>query len=212
MKRVVVIASGETEQRALPILLAGLEDEGINSREVRIPPRHGDITAEVAAKIIHALWYERADARPDKIVVLVDTDRKAPEAALADLRRRLPGLLSPDMREAVQYAYTQRHLEAWFFADAEGLKKTVGGSLGRVDTSRPDEIENPKLHLKHLLGSDRLYTSRTSEEVARELNPQVIAGRSPSFGKFLDAVRNGGAAPGGSSGRDPGSGRPTPHG
>jgi hypothetical protein len=59
-----------------------------------------------------------------------------------------------------------------------------------ADPSKPDEIQNPKLHLKHLLG-ERVYTAVISEEIARNLKAETIAQRSPSFRGFLEAVRNG---------------------
>lgn len=197
MKRVVVIASGATERRALPILLGPLGGEGIDAGEVRIPPRNGDLTVEVVDKLIRTVSYERGDSRPAKIVVLVDTDRKTPEDALADLRRRLPDRLTEEMARSVHYTYAQQHLESWFFADAEGLRTYLGGAFRKVDASRPDEIENPKRHLKRhlkrLLGDGRHYTSEISKEIARELDPKVVEGRNPSFRGFLQAVRNGGA-------------------
>lgn len=60
-------------------------------------------------------------------------------------------------------------------------------------SSKPDEIQNPKLHLKNLLG-DRVYTVVISEEIAKRLNAQTIAQRSPSFQGFLDAGTNGNRA------------------
>ena len=93
----------------------------------------------------------------------------------------------------VLYAYAQQHLEAWYFANAEGLRNFLGRNLGSVDTSKPDEIQNPKLHLKHLRGS-RVYTARVFEDIARALDPETIAQRSPSFSGFLEAVINGGTA------------------
>ena len=62
--------------------------------------------------------------------------------------------------------------------------------LGAIDLSQPDQIENPKLHLKHLL-HDRVYTARVSEEIARRLAPASIIQRSPSFSRFVAAVTNG---------------------
>lgn len=192
MKRVVVIASGATEQQALPVLLGHLGAEGIQAGEVRIPPHHRDLTVEVVEKLIRTVWYERPDARPAKIVVLVDPDLKTPEDAPEDLRCRLPARLTDEMTRSVHYTYAQQHLESWFFADAGGLIAYLGGPLRKVDASRPDEIENPKRRLERLLRS-RLYTSRVSGEVARALDPKAIEGRSPSFRGFLQAVRNGGA-------------------
>lgn len=191
MKRVIVIASGATEQRALPVLLDPLGG-GIRAGEVRMPPHHRDLTVEVVEKLIRTVWYERRDSRPTKIVVLVDADRRAPEEALEDLRSRLPDRLTDEMARSVHYTYAQQHLEAWFFADAEGLSAYLGRALRGVDASRPDEIENPKRQLKRLLRS-RLYTSRVSGEIARELDPRVVEERSPSFRGILQAVRNGGA-------------------
>ena len=193
MKRVVIIASGATEQRALPVLLDHLGVEGIRADEVRIPPRHRDLTVEVVEKSIRTRWYERSDSRPAKIVVLLDTDLKSPEDALADLKSRLNNRLTGEMAHSVQYACAQQHLESWFFADAEGLRAYLGGALRKVDASRPDAIENPKRHLKRLLRSRR-YTFRVSGEIARELAPEIVAERSPSFRGFLGAVRNGGAS------------------
>ena len=108
------------------------------------------------------------------------------------IAKRLPD----EIRSRLQYAYAQWHLEAWYFADTENLQTYLQRDLGNVDTSKPDEIQNPKLHLKHLL--PRTYTARVSEEIARTLNPRTIAGRSPSFKGFVDAVLNGTARGSGS--------------
>ncbi len=41
---------------------------------------------------------------------------------------------------------------------------------------------------------NRVYTARTSEDIARTLDPQIIEQRSPSFRGLVEAVRNGGDA------------------
>ena len=188
-KRVIVIASGETERRALPHLAQYLQDDSITADEVRIPPRNRALDGQMAENLIKAAWYENLGARPDKFVVLIDLDGADPEHSLDAIRNRLSGLkgrISAD----VNCAYAQEHLEAWYFANAEKLRIFLGRALGEVDTSRPDEIQNPKLHLKHLLG-ERVYTARVSEEIAKMLDAGRIAGRSPSFKKFIEAIANG---------------------
>ena len=112
-----------------------------------------------------------------------------PDEVLAPYRG-LPGRLGGEIGATVRFAYAQWYLEAWYFADAANLRDWLGGALGQVDTSKPDEIQNPKLHLKHLLGN-RVYTARVSEEIASRLNALTIAARSPGFQGFLDAVMNG---------------------
>ena len=189
-KNVTVLASGETERRALPYLLSHLRGRGISLVEVRIPPRNGALSVQTAENLVKAAWYERLDAPPDKFVILLDVDGKLPDCVLEPFRA-LPERLGDEIEAAILYACAQWHLEAWYFADAANLRDYLGGrALGKVDTSKPDEIHNPKLHLKHLL-DNRVYTARISEEIASWLNATTIAERSPSFRGFLDAVVNG---------------------
>ncbi len=189
-KHVVVIASGETERRALPHLVRHLRDMGISVIDVLVPPSNRALNVRMAERLIKAAWYGNSNAPPDKFVVLVDTDGKAPDDVIGPFRQQLPGRLSDDIGAAVQFAYAQQHLEAWYFGDEANLRNYLGGALGSVDPSKPDAIQNPKLHLKNLLGS-RVYTAHIAEEIARELDAQTIVQRSSSFKVFTDAVING---------------------
>ncbi len=161
----MVIASGETERRALPHLLAHLHDCDMDIR-VRIPPRNGALNVRTAFRLIQASLYDYGDRLPDKYVILVDTDGKEPDEVLRHLKEGLPNLLGDQFRRSVLYAYAQWHLEAWYFADAMNLRDFLcGRDLGSVDTSQPDKIENPKRHLKNLL-QDNSYT-RVSQKRSR---------------------------------------------
>lgn len=190
-KSVVVLASGETQRRALPHLVQPLRAEGIDVPEVRIPSRNRDLTTEVAAQLARATWFDLNGRGhpPDKIVVLVDADGRTPEEAVAALDG-LEGRLR-DIPVKVLVTAAKWHLEAWFFADGKALREYLGGrNLGSVDASQPDAIHNPKAHLKNLLG--RPYTAATEEEIAGRLDPGELR-RSPSFAAFEGAIRNGGA-------------------
>ncbi|HZL36932.1 MAG TPA: DUF4276 family protein [Tepidisphaeraceae bacterium] len=189
-KRVVVIASGETERRALSHLVKQLETDGVSLLEVRIPPRHNALNVAMAEKLIKATWYERIAAPPDKFVILLDVDGKMPVDVLDPFRQQLPIRLGTEISAALQFAYAQWHLEAWFFADEQGLRGYLGASLGNVDSSAPDQIQNPKEHLKHLL-NQRAYTAVVCEEIAKALDAGKIRQRSQSFCAFLEAMRNG---------------------
>ena len=154
------------------------------------------LDVEMAARLIKAAWYEDREAAPDKFVVVMDVDRADPAEVLEPMRTHLPDRVR-DVGANVVYAYAQAHLEAWYFADGDNLRDYLGRALGHVDASRPDEIENPKLQLRHLL-EPRVYTARVSAEIAGTLHAATIAQRSRSFRGFVDAVENGGTA-------DPGS-------
>ena len=188
-KNVIVLASGETERRALPHLVLHLQNRGVFVMEVRIPPRNGALGVQIVEKIIRDVWYGPRSTPLDKFVILLDVDRKLPDRVLEPFRI-LSERLGGELGVAIRCAYAQWHLESWYFADAANLRGYFGRALGSIDTTKPDEIQNPKLHLKHLL-DDRIYTARVSEEIARQLDASIIAGRSPSFKGFLDAVMNG---------------------
>ena len=190
-KRVVVIASGETERRSLPFLLDHLAAEGITIQDVRIPPRHRAIKTEVAEKD-HPIGLVRVHGRctPAQVRRARGHGSVATRKALAPIRNDLPVRLH-DINASIQFAYAQQHLEAWYFADAKGLRRYVGRDLGAVSPTQPDAILNPKLHLKHLLGA-RPYTSLVSRDITSGLDTTAIAQHSPSFRRFLAAVRNGG--------------------
>ena len=188
-KRVVVIASGETERRAIPHLVRHLLDGGVETA-VAVPANNRALNVDMADKLIKSAWFS-APLRPNKFVILVDTDGKEPDAVLQPFRenlpRRLPNGLPPD---AVLYAFAQWHLEAWYFADADNLSEYLGRSPGNVDISAPDAIQNPKHHLRSLL-ANRRYTARVSEEIAKRLNPRAVSRHSASFRAFASAVENG---------------------
>ena len=188
-KKVIIIASGETERRSVPHLLANMKEEGIVVDEVLYPPRHRKLSVEMAESLVKAGWFASA-SKPEKFVILLDTDGKDPEEVLRPFRDNLPARIEAQISAALQFAFAQWHLEAWFFADVTNLRRYLGRDPGKVDASQPDQIQNPKHHLKQLLG-DRLYTAVISEEIASHLDASTIAERSPSFQTLVDAVRNG---------------------
>ena len=106
--------------------------------------------------------------------MLVDVDGKAPTDVLRPFEDDLPSRLGAGIGARVLCAHAQWHLEAWYFGDAPNLRAYLGRSVGSVDTSKPDEIKNPKGHLKQLLG-DRVYTARVSEGIALEIQGPTIA-------------------------------------
>ena len=194
-KRVVIIASGETERRSLPHLISHLRGSGITVIEIRIPRRNLQLSVPMAANLIKASWFANLAAPPNKFVVLVDSDGKIPGDVVGPFAEEIPARLGGDVDAAVLFAYAQQHLEAWFFPDASNLRSWLGGrALGSVDASRPDEIQNPKLRPKNLLGS-KVYTSSVAAEIAGTVDAIVIAQRSPSFKGFVEAVMNGPVTP-----------------
>jgi hypothetical protein len=162
--------------------------------EVRKPPGNATLTPEQTVRLICASWYELKGrgTPPDKFVVLIDADANARTPALAakPFEEAIANLA--DIPAVKLVAVAVRHLEAWFFAHAEVLREFLGRAPGQVDTSHPDEIDNPKFHLINLLQSrSRVYTARVAEQIAARIDPSIVQGRSPSFADFTGKLRNG---------------------
>ena len=189
VKRVLIITSGPTEQNALPLLLEHLKSEEIEV-DIRIPNGHRQLKPSVVCPIIISAQHDSQEGPPDKCVILVDTDGKSPEEAINPIRQSLQRTQLSRSFESIKFAYAQWHLEAWYFADAANLRAYLGRSMGSVNPNEPDQIQNPKHHLRQLLG-DLTYTAQVSQEIAAGLDPTTIARRSPSFRNFLEAIRNG---------------------
>ena len=190
-KRVLVIASGPTEQSALPKLLEHLKSENIEV-DIRIPPGHRQLRPSVVCPIIISSQYDSDEGPPDKCVILVDTDGKSPDEAIAPVRQGLQRTQLSRFSQNIKFAYAQWHLEAWYFADAANLRGYLSRDVGNINPNDPDQIQNPKHHLRQLLG-DSTYTAQVSEEIAARLNPGTIAQHSSSFRIFLETIRNGDA-------------------
>ena len=188
-KRVLIIASGPTELNALPTLLDHLKLEGIEV-DIRIPPGHHQLRPNVLCPIIYSAQYDSEHGSPDKYVILVDTDGKTPEEAISPIRQGLQRAQVLQKFHNVKFAFAQWHLEAWYFADAANLRTYLDRNMGSVNANDPDQIQNPKHHLRQLLG-DRTYTAQVSADIAARLDYRTISQHSPSFRTFLEAIRNG---------------------
>ena len=86
VKGVVVVASGQTERRAIPILVAHLEGSGASLSGVRTPPRNGALNVDMAESLIKAAWYGGPSTRPEKFVIVLDVDRGNPEKLIASIK------------------------------------------------------------------------------------------------------------------------------
>ena len=97
-KRVIVVASGDTEGRSLPHLVSHLQDQDVFVVGIRIPPGNGALNVSMAERLIKAAWYESlATAPPDKFVILVDLDKKAPDDVLGPLQDEIPRRLGNEV-------------------------------------------------------------------------------------------------------------------
>ncbi len=126
-KRVLVIASGQTELNALPRLLAHLSEEGITI-DVRIPDRHRKIAPNVVAPIIYSALHDSENGPPDKYVVLVDTDGRTAAETLRPVQEGLQRTSVSRYVENLQYAYAQWHLVKLGILPTPGISGFIWGA------------------------------------------------------------------------------------
>jgi len=190
-KRVVVVVGGETDRRSVPYLSRAFVQEA-TLFDVRKPPGNAALTPLQTEKLVKAAWYELSGrgSPPEKFVVLVDTNGKDPSQVTKPFEDLVASLADIPVPKLI--ATATRHLEAWFFGHGEALREFLGRDLGSVDSSRPDEMDNPKLHLMNLLQSiSRVYTAPVAEQIAACLDQATIEGRSQSFARFVAKLKNG---------------------
>jgi hypothetical protein len=172
-KRVVVIASGDTERRALLHLSRDLREQGIDVSDIRsLPQLGGQVRGERLIGTIKSAWYDLSGRGqpPHKFVVLIDADGKTPDDVVAPIRAACAHL--KDIPVACVVTTAKWHLEAWFFGDEQELRAYLGRDLGSVDPSDPDQILDPKRHLKNLLKG--IYSRDIAEQIARKVRPSII--------------------------------------
>lgn len=149
IKRVVVIASGDTERRALPHLSRDLRDQDVDVSDVRsLPQLGGQVRNDRLMGTIKSAWYDLSGRGepPHKFVVLVDADGKSPEEVVAPLRAACAHLKDIPVDCIVTAA--KWHLEAWFFGDEQELRGYLGRDLGNIDPSYPDHNFRPEAPFK----------------------------------------------------------------
>lgn len=190
---ILIVASGNTEYEALPLLLRDVLNDVGRHVDIRFPPNHRNLDATMAARLIKS-GYWSVFPRPQAAIVLVDCDARPRLEVVNEVTTALMPLIADLETRGLEVlvATAKWHLEAWFFGDPSGLREVLDRDLGDVVLANPDSIENPKRHLINLLRTiDRLYTARVAGDIARSLNPTIILAASRSFSEFDAAVRRG---------------------
>ena len=78
-KHVIVLASGETERRALPHLVSHLRDRDVSVDEVRVPPRNRALDLHMAESLVKAAWFESAGRSSGQVRPSPGSGREDPE-------------------------------------------------------------------------------------------------------------------------------------
>lgn len=188
-KRVVVVASGETERRALPSLVGHLRANGIVMDDVRVPPA--------------ARSARRADGRTPRESSLVRGSNVEAGQVRGSRRRRhgRSGGRAAAFRDAVASASSQRSRDDPLCDRPTSSRSVVLRRCGRSPRLARG-FARKRRHIQPRCNPEPQASSQASPRPAplhvprfgghrSSLDPASIAMRSPSFRRFQLAVTNG---------------------
>lgn len=166
--KVGFIVEGEHDRIVVETIAGRVLPDGATLRTVRIGGK------AALGSIYSTVWAFR-EAAYDAVLVVFDTDADDLESQTTRVRRDLE---RHGIREGVAICPASPELEAWLLA---------------MTTDDPESLARPRRRLAETLG--RTPDAKDYERMARELDLEIVARRSPSFRAFLESL--------GSIGREP---------
>jgi hypothetical protein len=119
--------------------------------------------------------------RPERILIVSDSDGQDPAQLMHAIRRRL----TTKYRFPVIPLVIVEELEAWLIADPLALERFVGV---RKNFPNPEEVSDPKAELRRLF-SVSAYTSQAAAALAAAIDLDVLRRRCPRFRAFDRALQ-----------------------
>jgi len=183
------IVEGQSEVQSVPLLLRRmLVQEGASGVEVLRPfrvkrnkiVREGEL--ERTLKLVQRIRPEMGG-----VLLLLDADDSPPDALTHDLQERCQKTL-PAVPVSVTLAV--REFECWLLAAKESLRGYRGIREDARAPSEPDAVRDGKGSLSRNMHSGRRYMAVDDQPaLAAQMNLRRAEERSPSFARFVAAVR-----------------------
>jgi len=170
-------------------------EEGLHPRQVVIETRNGTggVAAAFGALETYVRDVQRGDeARPDILVVVVDSDCDGPGSRRAAVDARVAGIATG--LPCIAVGTPDPHIERWYVLDAAALKAALG--KGPAAIQRPDGCDHSeyKRLLKETIeasgATPRLGGYEYADLIVGELNLYNCGQDEPEFARFTDALRN----------------------
>lgn len=138
-----------------------------------------------AKKVLQA--FRKADARADRLVVAVfDVDHGADAALRVKRRDMIANHLIKSRTFGRVPAVCVQEVEAWLLADFTAVSRHFPDIPGEGWPQNPEDVRNPKEHLKALLGNPHdSELTKWFAPVAEAADLELLAARCPEgYGKF----------------------------
>jgi hypothetical protein len=131
----------------------------------------------------------------DKVMVIRDTDRRAPAEVEGELAAKVAGRMFCFPRD-VQFCAIRQEIEAWLLADEKAItrvaqSRSIGGRHAPPTPGALEDIIHPKDRLQTVLSKCRLpYDPAVCGEIAAEIDLDCLRYRCPSFRRFEQKLQD----------------------
>jgi len=144
---------------------------------------------KVCSHITNDILQEHSDV--SKVIVCVDSECTPPQEIEKEVRKVEKNITS-EVKHSVHYVVVVHALEGWLLAGPESIREYLGARV-KVNIPPSATLEcKPKKVMSGIFsqsGKEFLYT-RDNPRITERIHPDEIARRNPSFGKFMDRIRN----------------------
>lgn len=181
--RIGIISEDNTDFESLKVVISKLIDiDGVGFRS-----KVGNCT-RIRNKCV-AMAADLNNKKCDVLIVVIDQDRNDYNA----LKREVTNKLSSSTIARRLVAVPVEELEAWFIADPEGIKKSLGLKRKPNFSGLPESISSPKEKLRDQVfacsGNEIFYQTALNKRIASEIDYSKVYSKCPSFVEFSDFVK-----------------------
>lgn len=182
--RIGIISEDNTDFEAIKVMISKLVDtEGIGFRS-----KVGNCT-KIRSKCI-SMAQDLSNRKCDALIVVIDRDRNDYEL----LKREIVNKLSSSTITKRLVVVAVEELEAWFTADPDGIKKSLGLKRKPSFTGLPETINSPKEKLRDQVfacsGNEIFYQTALNKRIADGIDYDKVYSKCPSFTEFSDFIKS----------------------
>ncbi len=173
MPTIGLVVEGEDDKAAIPVLIKR------SRKGVKVVTRQ--CRGTVTGKLRGILAELNQSYRPEKVLIVRDTDGADPASLIAAMKNKIVGTFSFSIHPLVAV----EALEAWLLADPLALESVLGV---KKSFASPEKIRDPKAQLEKLLSRRTAYTPELAKAIAEKLDLNVLKTRCPWFATFQRAI------------------------
>lgn len=188
-----IVGSGDERQGAIKILTCRIFELAIGRRlaphEVegsRLPHFHQRGKGTALEKKLHLAITRDSYLKLDGIILIVDRDNPSYSSRLTGMEKVVDKNIGKRLGSKTVVAMAIEELEAWLLSDPVAQNNILGSAQ---EIGKPEELANPKEVLNPLISESNKSIAQAYDEIADQLDFELVAKKCPSFKDFVDKVK-----------------------